>query len=457
MRFAVYVVLATTVGCAGDTEPARRQRVIAILADDNDMWARREPELVAMKLAKMQRDAFLWLRGTAAVYWRDAMDPGSRPATAFGDEASSRVLLVGDPHPENIGTFRTPAGELFFQWNDFDATGYGPFGVDVRRLATGMILATGAGDAEGGDLARAVAAGYAAEIARIEAGGEPEPLATGVDALLDDELKKARRNGDGGEPLDEVAPVDGANRSVAFGDLEAIADDGVIEDRLLPAGTDGVAAIDAALAVWNHPELGATKLRLRKLGAGVSSYAAIRYFAVLEGSTPGPEDDRIVELKETRDGVIVRGQPRLAAAEWDSPGARAVDAQHRLHGRADGDVLLGHARAGGLSLKIRDCAAYQRGLDAEDLAKLSPDRRLVLASRFGALLAAAHGRALTADRVQGSSVIAPLIFGREASFADEIRACALEDAAQTRADHEALRADDLGPLVIGLAGRSDDS
>ncbi|MCW5804681.1 MAG: DUF2252 family protein [Deltaproteobacteria bacterium] len=447
------VLLAAAGGCAGGTEPSRTQRVIAILADDNYVWAQREPELVARKLVKMQRGVFPWLRGTPAVYWRDATDPGVRAPTAFGDVASSRVLLVGDPHPENIGTFRAASGELYFHWNDFDGAGYGPYGIDVRRLAAGMILATGATDAEAGELAREVGAGYAAEIARLAAGGALEPLAAGVDALLDGELAKARRNGDRGDPLDKVAPVDGGARSVAFGDLEAVAGDGVIEDRQLPAGVDGVAAIDAAIAAWNHPELGATKLRLRKIGAGVSSYAALRYFAILEGPTPSPADDRIIELKETRDGVIVRGQPRLAAAEWDSPGARAVDAQHRLHGRADGDPLLGSARAGGLSLKIRDRAAYQRGLDAEDLAELPADRRLVLARRFGALLASAHGNARTADGIPGHAAIAPLLAGREASFAEEIRTLALADVAQVRADYEALRGDDLGALVA--AGGAD--
>jgi uncharacterized protein (DUF2252 family) len=449
MRFAALLLFAA---CANAPEPSRDQRVIAILADDNYVWARREPELVAHKLAKMQRGVFPWLRGTAAVYWRDATDPGTRAATAFGDEASSRVLLVGDPHPENIGTFRAAGGELFFHWNDFDAAGYGPYVIDVRRLAAGMILATGIDGDAAAEAAREVGAGYAAEIARIAAGGPLEPLAGGVDELLDDELAKARRDGDAGEPLDEVAPIEGGVRTGAFGDLEPVAGDGVIEDRQLPAGVDGVAAIDAALAAWGHPELGATKLRLRKIGAGVSSYAALRYFAVLEGPTAALEDDRIVELKEMRDGVIVRGQPRLAAAEWESPGARAVDAQHRLHGRADGDPLLGHARAGGLSLKIRDRAAYQRGLDAEDLAELPADRRAALARRFGALLASAHGRARTAAGILGVGAIGPLLAGREATFADEIRALALADAALLRADHAALQGEDLTERVLGIAG-----
>ena len=68
---------------------------------------------------------------------------GERPTTAFGDPASSRVLLVGDPHPENIGTFRAADGTILVEWNDFDAAGYGPYEADVRRLATAMVVAAG--------------------------------------------------------------------------------------------------------------------------------------------------------------------------------------------------------------------------------------------------------------------------------------------------------------------------
>jgi hypothetical protein len=49
-------------------------------------------------------------------------------------------------------------------------------------------------------------------------------------------------------------------------------------------------------------------------------------------------------------------------------------------------------------------------------------------------------------------VIAPLLAGREASFAEEIRALAVEDAEVVRADHAALRDRDLGPAVIGAPG-----
>ena len=162
MRIALAALIVS--GCTSSGLTAREQLIVDVLAAENHAWAQRDPELMAMKLRKMQRGPFEWLRGTEGVYWRDVYDPGAmRQATEFGDEASSRVLLLGDPHPENIGTFRAADGTVLVDWNDFDAAGYGPFEVDLRRLATGVVIAA-ADDALADELVRLIAAGYVADV-----------------------------------------------------------------------------------------------------------------------------------------------------------------------------------------------------------------------------------------------------------------------------------------------------
>ncbi|HEY5922573.1 MAG TPA: DUF2252 family protein, partial [Kofleriaceae bacterium] len=118
LRIALYLALA---GCAVETG-SREDRIVSILADDNYEWTLRDPELVALKLMKMQRGPYQWLRGTAALFWQDVTERGGeRSATGFGDARSSRVLLIGDAHLENVGTFRASDGTMFVDWNDFDA------------------------------------------------------------------------------------------------------------------------------------------------------------------------------------------------------------------------------------------------------------------------------------------------------------------------------------------------
>ncbi len=450
MRWIAIAVLAA--GCADALPSEREQRVIDALADDNYVWSLRDPELVARKLTKMQRGPYEWLRGTASLYWRDLTELGDRTSTSFGDAASSRVLLVGDPHPENVGTFRAGDGTMIVDWNDLDAAGYGPFTADVRRLAVGLIIAADTTDETfATELATRALQGYVAQLAR------PQMLIRiGMHPLLDKELTKARGRGDDHFALDELAPSTAGSRYVAFGDLEPVAEDGVYEDTLVPVGAEAASWIDAAVAQWasGRGESATVKLRARRYGAGVASYAALRYNVVLEGPTTALDDDHVIELKEERDGLVLHGVPQLEVGEWASPAARVVDAQRRLQSRRDADPRLGSADLGGLSLKVRDREAYQRGLDHLDLAALaagSASKRvqlLDLAELLGGLLASAHGNARTLDGQLGSAVIAPVIAGREDAFVAELVNSARTEAAQVIVDHAALKERDLAALVI---------
>ncbi len=121
----------------------------------------------------------------------------------------------------------------------------------------------------------------------------------------------------------------------------------MIEDRVLDVDAEQAGWLDRAIEASRPGTLdeqaASVLLRARRIGAGVSSYAAYRFVVVLAGPTSSPDDDLLVELKETREGLIVPGLPRLAAAEWTSPAERAVDTQRRLQARPDADALLGHA------------------------------------------------------------------------------------------------------------------
>jgi uncharacterized protein (DUF2252 family) len=439
------------VGCAGAPIDVREQRVLHALFDDNWTWAAREPALVAFKLTKMQRGPYEWLRGTASLAWRDLMEPGGdRLATSFGDAASSRVLLVGDPHPENLGTFRAADGTMFVDWNDTDGSGYGPFTGDLRRLAAGLVIATDS--TIGPELARSAATGYAAQIAALARGERPGATTRGAHPVFDVELDKASTRGMVRYNLDELAPVIDGARVLAFRDLEPIAPDGIFEDRLVPLDVEQSAWAERAIERWRAGRLddaaATIKLRARRIGSGVASYPALRVNVVLEGPTAAVEDDVFLELKETREGLILRGVPQREVAEWTSPAARAVDTQRRLHARPDGDVWLGSAEVGGLSFKIRDREAFQRGLDHEELEGRDLAELQALAELMGGMLARAHGQARTAEGVTGWTVIAPLLAGREAAFVDELTAHALADVEVITSDYARFEDADLFSLVF---------
>jgi uncharacterized protein (DUF2252 family) len=369
--------------------------------------------------------------------------------TAFGDPASSRVLVDGDPHIENIGTFRASDGTMIVDWNDFDGAGYGPYECDVRRLATALIVAT-MNDATASDLAREVGLGYAEQMADLEAGKQVAAITTGAHPYFDQLIAKAKKKGDARTTLDEVAPVQGGARAIAFGDVEPVDPDGVIAFRLEPVGVDDELWIDRVVETWRTRvamPAGEILLETRKIGQGVSSYASLRYLVVLSGPSTGPEDDLLIELKEEGEGVLVRGVPELEASEWPTPATRVVDAQGRMQARRDSDILLGAGEATPLSLRIRDATDYQKGVNATDVQALAPDAQRSLARLVGRMLARAHGQASTEDGVPGWTVIAPLL-GDGQAFADEVSQFAVGDAAQVVADWTSLHDRDLAQLVL---------
>lgn len=438
MRSVAFVALCA---CASPASDDRDAYVIDTLAEDNFMWAQRDPDLVAMKLVLMQEEPYEWLRGTAPVYWRDLATPGvDRPATKFGDALSSRVLLVADPHPENIGSFRASDGTMLIDFDDFDAAGYGPFEGDVRRLAAGMIVAAAGTGPSPADIASAVATAYQAQIGDLEAD-------IGTAPYLAKLIAKAQANGDAHKELAGDVASPGV---LATGDLDPIDAYGVVQNRVEPIGTTEHDVVTTALAplLAAHPELGAIEDIGRRFGHGVSSYPALRYLVLLAGETASPDDDRVLEIKEERDGLDIANVPQLESSEWSTPGERATNTAHRLWLRPDEDVLWSHGEATPLSFVTHDDADYQRGVDHDDLAALAgsdADQYLQVCGVFGRLLARAHGLATTEDGLRGADVIAAVLGD---GFADEVADFAPADAAQIIADWTSLKDRDLASQVL---------
>src|SRR5690349_18909170 len=119
----------------------------------NLAFARRNPELLRLKIERMAAGPFAFFRGTFHLFARDILDhffdvgPGST--------AGAELDVVGDLHSENFGTYQAEQG-VHYDVNDFDETTQGRPDFDVRRLATSLVLAA---QEQGEGLADAAAAG----------------------------------------------------------------------------------------------------------------------------------------------------------------------------------------------------------------------------------------------------------------------------------------------------------
>ncbi len=141
----------------------------------NRPFARRNPELMRHKIARMGESAFAFFRGTFHLFARDVLAGTVAPLFSGG---GTELDLVGDIHSENYGTYKAEDGKVHYDINDFDETTTGRFDFDVGRLAMSLFLAS----RDRGD-ALAVAVGvalsavthYANLLPRVLSKKTPEP------------------------------------------------------------------------------------------------------------------------------------------------------------------------------------------------------------------------------------------------------------------------------------------
>jgi len=445
-----------------------------LVLDNQDLFER-DRELTQGKLAKMSETPYAFLRGSVAQLDRDLFEPGGaalRP-WRFTDSEVDDVALVGDPHPENIGCYRAGNGALTLDFNDFDAASYGPFELDVRRLALGLWVACAQVGDELGDgviadgdcasIAAGSAGGYAAEIAALAADpgdatviDEDGDWGTIVAALLED----SREDGDDAKPLRDYTLVEDDGRTMIEGDIDParlveLGDyrQAVIEDTVRPVPAAIATRMPALIEQWREtlwdPSIAtaaSTEILgiTRRYGAGVSSYPFLRYYVLLAGPTAGPDDDVLLEVKEVRDPPPMPGLRRPIDAPYPTNGARVVGFARELQTFVDDDPWLGWADDGARAFRVRERTGYQNGFEVADLGAAigagtwTIDDASDFAELSGRVLARSHARARRARGTAAGAAIAAAIDDDQA-FVDDVTEFAEDYGAVVLADHLRLR------------------
>jgi hypothetical protein len=373
----------------------------------------RDPALVSAKFARMAHDTFAFFRGTP---WLVPPEPSH-----FTSPASLQVAVMGDPHPENVGTFQPPdaGGARVIDFNDFDLAGHGSYVDDLRRLALGFWIISDMADLKHKQRRRVVdelVDGYTGQIRELTAGRAAVSL----------------RPGSFSGDIDEILTPPDAERASAGRETAASTEESALARALLqryPATLYRPAAY--------KPAMFAVKSVVR-LAAGISSFPTLRLRARVEGPTPSPDDDWILELKESS----------------ERPAAEVVALQRQFQEFPDDDPLLGWAQSDGRQFRVRQIGPAHRRLDAERIAKQvkSPQWKKSdlkdLARDLGRLLARGHARARGRDGQPGLAAIAAAI-GDGPGLRDETAAFAERRAALTEGDLRLFRRllSDSGPTL----------
>jgi uncharacterized protein (DUF2252 family) len=458
LLLAAACALLLAAACAEPAEDARAAWLRDTLVTDNQAQLERSPELVAQKFALMASSPYRYMRGTAGVFWRDLLNP----SPIYGawipmDVTGAATLLVGDPHPENVGTFRAADDQLVLAFNDYDSASWGPFTGDVQRLVLGWQVAWLQAEptADGPTLdtfAIAVFEGYATRVAERASGAPVERVLESDVAgeIVADLFRRSRRDGDASEALLEVVETSDSGRRLRRGDIEApvaawfedtLVDVTPAERRMVEAVIRGAEVPRDPIAAL--PEAGPVLDVVRRLGTGVSSYALPRYYALVEGPTDAPDDDRLLEMKETLDPPPIGPLVRYPEVPQTHHAARIVWAQDALNPGPRLDPWAGASLQGAMSLRIRERTSYQKGFDVVRLQERFQDGRWTVddALRFAALtgwlLAEAHANSPPLAGREGfdvgalqRSLQADDAERRLLQWADEARALLLDDYAR---------------------------
>jgi uncharacterized protein (DUF2252 family) len=459
--------MAMLAACGGGSwEEARSAWLVDALVDDNLVWLSREPGLLATKYDVMAADPYDFMRGTAGVFYRDLERAGSeRGSTAFvRDPLAASVLIVGDPHPENVGS-HLPGPErqepaegpppLVLEFNDFDAAGFGPYVMDVRRALLGMAaLLEQAGCARGCRelILQGEVEAYLSELEALAGGTSTfSPVAVpGQDVVLDTLLEDVLPEGQAREALEEsTILLEGGRRRFVRQPLDEAG------NGLLPVTLEEREQVQRLLATYDVlPGLVVHDVA-RRYGVGVASLPAVRYAVVYDLGEEGPSDDAMLQMREVVDPPSLYTVPSHPALLFDSGAHRSVAAPELLWADPQADARMGALRDGAMIFKVQSWSSWFQSFDHEDIVERvgagQPDEAALLAfaDRMGRILAQAHHRSVCADGQPAGPVLQRDLEGRHERFVAERLRDAERDLALLLEDHRRFRAAlrELGPLL----------
>ena len=402
----------------------RRIHVRQTIREDHATRIARQPEDAADKFDKLAGDVFSFFRGTALLFYRDL---------AGEDAWMPTVLTLGDVHPENFGVMGSTDDSPIFGPKDFDEAYYAPFTWDLKRGATGFLVAArseGIGKALRRTIACAFVGGYTGGIEEFAREGTESDRQLRIDnspplvrALIEEGLEDPRSvwlrkyvdpARDGFGPGPRLVPL--SSRREEFQELV----DAYAADHDLPERAGDARVKDVA----------------ERKGSGTASLGLTRYWILLEGPSGDGDDDVIIELKQSRRSALA-GLVPPSGYEHDGEADRVVDAQS-VH-LVGGDVFHGHLDFEDTSFLVRERTPFKNEIDVGDL---SDDEWVDYAAICGRSVAQAHALADEGGAIERD--IEPEILesiGERGLFEDDIARFAEAAAKRVRHDHAAFRAD----------------
>lgn len=430
----------------------RRIHVRQTIREDHQTRIATHDEEAREKFTKLAASPFMFFRGTALLFYRDM---------AGEDPWMPTVLSAGDVHPDNFGVVPNRDDVPVFGIDDYDEAAYAPFTWDLKRGATGFMVAAESEGAKGcrsaghqrsvaevfvrgySDAVREYAADSSEAFDELRRDNAP-PL---VAALLDHAVRGSRAEyltrkyldatGRRFAPSKKIVPV-----TSRLEEFQELVDRYVRENAIeVPPRADGMRVKDVAV----------------RKGQGTASLGLARYYLLVGGDAPDGTDDLLLEVKQARRSALAglvppsdispddhedHADPSIGGDDADGGaaarhGARIAHAQRVA--MVNGGVFYGSVQHDGDSYLVRERSWYRDGVE---LGSLSAREWHDYARVCGRVLANLHARSDEAGRVDHDvepeilSAMAPLDL-----FVEDVVDFAAEAADRVRADHATYRRD----------------
>jgi len=422
--------------------PPDRADPVALLEEQGRT---RVQELLPIRYGRMLVSPFTFYRGAARIMAADL---------AAAKDTGIRVQLCGDAHLSNFGLFGSAERSLVFDLNDFDETSPGPFGWDVKRLATSVEIAgrdNGFTEAERAKAVSQTVAEYCTAMtafagmknldvwyAKLDVekvmGGLRQNMAAATEKRVEKTIAAARAK-DSMRAFDRLTEVvDGKRRIISDPPLVVPVADLMGRER----SEDLRAELDALLDTYRSTispdhrvilnQFHTVDLARKVVGVGsVGTRAWIILMLGRDGNDP-----LFLQAKEANESVL---EGYAGKSAFENHGERVVAGQRIM--QASSDIFLGWERVkaqdsadgGTHDYYIRQLADWKGSAKIE---RLSPGELGTYGAMCGWTLARAHAR--SGDRIALASYL-----GGGKSFVKAILAFAQCYADQNERDYDALK------------------
>jgi uncharacterized protein (DUF2252 family) len=274
--------------------------------------AGRDPDRLAMKLARMRASPFVFLRGTCHRFYE------TLPQAEVLASAPS-AWVCGDLHLENFGSYKGDNRQVYFDINDFDEATLAPLTWDLVRLLASLRVAAAelrVVEADIQSLCRAFLDSYTHTLAVGQVRWIERETADGLIGALLNGLRRRTRVA----WLDRRTTLARQRRTLLVDGRRALAASAAQHER--------VTAILGKFASGRPDAAFYRVLDVARRIAGTGSLGVERYVVLVEGRG-SPDGNFLLDLKEALpsalDPLLGRRRP-----QWSSEAQRVVELQARL-------------------------------------------------------------------------------------------------------------------------------